>query len=735
MGRLWTRNHETTKPERTKKIVDRWRVVRGFAFSWFVLSWFAFSCFVFSCTAVRRGGSPPDILLITLDTTRADHIGAYGDSNARTPRIDRLASQGVLFERAISSAPITLPAHVSLFTGRYPYVHGVRNNGNFSLRDGSTLATWLHDRGYRTAAFVSAFVLDRRFGLAAGFDHYDDQMDAGVMAATPRGGNAPPSASSEPERRGDLTARAAVDWLNANGRDQRPWFVWIHLYDPHDPYQPPEPLRQAFADRPYDGEIAFADEAVGSVLDSIEKLGRGQTPLVALVGDHGESLGEHEEATHAMFVYEAALRVPMILAWPGHLPAGRRVGGIARGVDLAPTLLDLAAAAKPESIQGQSLMPTVSGHGAAPESAYAETYFPLFYMNWAPLRSLQDDRWKFIDAPEPELYDLSADAHERTNLAAREPARAAALKRALDAMTQGTTGAMSERQMDRETVQKLAALGYVAPSAPAIAADTQGARPDPKKMIGIFNRLREANAALQQGRPGDAEGIARDVHTRDPKNSFAAILLANVEMEQGRYRAAISSYKAYLELVPASADAHHRIAICYSRLGDIDRALVEDEAALAIDPRAADARMLRGGLLASRGRIDDALGELRAAVEINPANAPYRIGLARVLIAARRYDEAGTALARALELQPMNPAAHAASGALLAARGEADRAVAAFQKSLELDETQDDVRLDLARTLEQAGRGAAAEAEYRRLASGRETPPDIRRAATERLRR
>jgi arylsulfatase A-like enzyme/Tfp pilus assembly protein PilF len=691
---------------------------------------------VFSCTSSRRE-SPPDILLITLDTTRADHIGAYGDRNARTPRIDRLASEGVLFERAIAAAPITLPAHVSLLTGRYPYVHGVRNNGNFSLKDSATLATWLHDRGYRTAAFVSAFVLDRRFGLAAGFGHYDDQLDAGIGAATAGGGGAPPAVNKDPERRGDQTARAAIDWLNANGRDERPWFVWIHFYDPHDPYDPPAPFRQAFADRPYDGEIAFADEAIGAVLDGVARLGRRQAPLVAVVGDHGESLGDHEEATHAMFVYESALRVPMIVAWPGHLPRGKRIGGIARSIDIAPTLLDLAVSAKAESTQGQSLVPILNGGAAAPQSAYAETYFPLFYMNWAPLRSLQDERWKFIDAPDPELYDLSADAGERTNLAAREPARAAALKRALDAMTDGKAGAMSERAMDRETIQKLAALGYVAPTAstgPVAAAANDSVKGDPKKLIGVFNKLRDANSALQQGRVGEAEAIARDEYARDPKNAFAAILLANARMEQGRYREAIADYKAYLELVPASADAHHRIAICHSRLGEIDRALAEDEAALAIDPRAAEARMLRGGLLAARGRIDEALRELRAAVEVNPTNAPFRIGLARVLVTAKRYDEAGAELARALELQPLNPAAHAANGTLLAARGEADRAATAFQRSLELDEDQDDVRLDLARTLEQAGRGAAAKAEYRRLATGRETPPDIRKAAQARLR-
>ena len=510
-------------------------------------------------------GAPPDILLITVDTTRADHIGAYGDREARTPRIDRLASEGVLFERAIAAAPITLPAHASILTGRYPFAHGVRNNGNFSLNDQSTLATWLHGRGYRTAAFVSAFVLDRRFGLNAGFDHYDDRMDDSsgrnaapadggdrATASAGGGGGAAPQIVTK-ERRGDRTARAAIDWLNANGRDERPWFVWVHLYDPHDPYDPPSPLREAFATRPYDGEIAFADEAIGSVLDAVAGLGRPAPPLVAVVGDHGESLGEHDEATHGVFVYDATLRVPMLVAWPGRLPAGARVAGIVRGVDLAPTLLELAVHAVPEKIDGLSLVSVMhernrSGAPATsdplvPGSAYSETYFPLFNMNWAPLRALQDDRWKFIDAPDPELYDLSADAREQTNLAAREPARAAALKRALDGITGGQTGAMSERPMDAETAQKLAALGYVGASNRGVAPSSDGTHPDPKSMIGVFNRLQQANAALQRGRLGEAEAIAREVHAREPERVRGD---ARERRWSRRYREAVASFKGYL---------------------------------------------------------------------------------------------------------------------------------------------------------------------------------------------
>jgi choline-sulfatase len=666
--------------------------------------------------------APPDILLVTLDTTRADHVGAYGDRRAQTPHLDQLASEGVLFERAIGAAPVTLAAHASLFTGLYPFAHGVRNNGTFALRSQvPTLTQVLHERGYLTAAFISAFVLDRRYGLASGFDEYDDRLEN-------RAGR------GELERSGDGTARAAGAWLTKAAADRRPLFLWMHLYDPHDPYEPPSPFREAFADRPYDGEIALADRALGSILEQFERRGRPSRPIVAVVGDHGESLGDHEEKTHAMFVYEAALRVPLILAWPGHLPAGRRVSSLVRGIDLAPTLLDLAGQPPIAGMQGQSLVPLAHGRREGPPSAYAETYFPLFYMNWAPLRSIQDDRWKFIDAPDPELYDLAADPGEQTNLAAREPARAAALRRGLDQLTGGGAGEMSDRKVDSETIRKLAALGYVGAAGRGTPSGPGGARADPKQMIGVFNRLRDANAAVQAGRFTEAATIAGEVLRRDPRNAFANIVLANAEMEQGRYRQAIAHYRAYAELVPTSAEAHHRIAICLARLGEPDRALAEEAAALAIDPRDADARELRGGLLAEQGKLDQALPDLQAAVEIDPHNAPYRVGLARALIKAGRLDAADQELARALDLRPRYAAAHAAYGALAGARNDLARAIAAFARALELDPSQDDARLDFARALERAGRQSDAQIEYRRLSTARETPPEIRKAAQSRLR-
>jgi choline-sulfatase len=675
----------------------------------------------FALRSVRS--RPPNVVLITLDTTRADHIGAYGYARARTPTLDGLAREGVLFERALSAAPITLPAHASLLTGAYPFVHGVRNNGNFALGEGvPTLATALHDRGYRTAAFVSAFVLDRRAGLARGFDVYDDRLAL--------------------ERRGDRTAAPAIEWLRASARPQpverpaSPFFLWLHLYDPHDPYAPPEPFRNAFADQPYDGEIAFDDDVIASVLREVDRLGPESSTIVAVAGDHGESLGEHGEATHAVFVYDSTLRVPFIMTWPGRLPAGRRVSAPVRSIDVAPTLLDLAGLPPLDGAQGRTLVPLMRGSGAgkAP-SAYAESYFPLLYMNWAPLRSIQDGAWKFVDAPAPELYDLDADAGERTNLADRFPARVSSARQALEALTGGAVGAMKERTLDRETAAKLASLGYVGAAGGARSAPSTEPQPDPKRMIGVFNAMREANAALQARRYADARSVAQNALVRDPKNAFATMVLATANRELGHYDEAIAEYREYLTLVPASADAHHRIAICYARMGDTGRALRETDAAIAIDPRFGDAHDLRGGLLAAQGRLADAGQELRAAVEIDPDNAAYRVGLARVLVTDRRLDEADAHLRRALELAPDNADAYAGLGGLLLARGDAARAVAAFERSLALRPDADDVRLDFAAALEHAGRAADARREYGRLASAPETPPDVRAAARDRLRR
>jgi choline-sulfatase len=699
-----------------------------------------------------------NILLVTLDTMRADRLGAYGYARARTRHLDKLASEGVRFEWAFSPAPITLPAHASILTGLYPFEHGVRNNGNFYLADRfETLATVLSAHGYRTAAFVSSFVLDRRYGLARGFEVYDDRMQGAQSQIV----------SLEAERRGDRTAQALSRWLDeyaanpggsgtgsaqATDTSARPFFAWLHLYDPHEPYRAPPPFGPAFADSPYDGEVSFTDAIVASILDKLTALRLDANTIVAVVGDHGESLGDHGEETHSMFVYDSAVRVPLLLWRPGRLPAGLVVRQPARAIDLPWTLTDLVGVQPARTAHARSLVPLIESlvsprsasltpqasrltpqATSASDSIYAETYLPELYMNWAPLRALRDERWKFIDAPRPELYDLSTDPAEQHNLYEREPQRSAAIRQALDRLAGDTTQPVKGVTLDRETVDKLASLGYVGAGAePAPRAPGQ-LLADPKDMIGLFNRLRRANSAVRDRRFPDALPVLQDVLREDPKNAFATLVLGSAYMGMEQYTRAIQQYQRYLQLVPTSAYAHQWIAICHIRLGQQDSALNEAEAVLAIDPRFSDARILRAGILASRGQYDQAITELQQAVSLDPAKPMIRLDLAKVLDEAGRPDDAQREFEAILKAQPDYVPALTGLGALLAKRGRPDDAAKLLRRSLALEPAQDDGRFNLARVLEQQGRRSEAIDEYRRLADAPATSPAVKAAARARL--
>ncbi|HXB56176.1 MAG TPA: sulfatase-like hydrolase/transferase [Vicinamibacteria bacterium] len=667
-----------------------------------------------------------NLLLVTLDTTRADRLGCYGYAGARTRYLDRLAAEGVRFAQAISPAPITLPAHASIFTGLYPIAHGVRNNGNFTLSDRyPTLATLLKSQGYRTAAFVSSFILDRRYGLARGFDRYDDRMEGAEAQVI----------SLEAERRGDRTALLLARWLEEQAASPgAPFFAWLHLYDPHEPYQPPPPFREMFASSPYDGEIAFDDAVVASILDKLSQLGLKDHTLIAVIGDHGESLGDHGEETHSMFVYEGVLRVPLILWRPGRIPAGVVVQEPVRATDLAPTLLDLLAMPPLKTDHGRSLLPLIQGRSAGPSPPiYAETYLPLFYMNWAPLRSIRDERFKLIDAPRPELYDLASDPKEERNLYGQEAGRARALEEGLERLTGGSEGSMEVGRLDAETAEKLAALGYLGAGSAAAPPPHDAARKEPKDMIGVFNRLRRANRAVRERRFDEALPILQEVLARDPQNAFAIVVTGSAQMGRGRYREGIASFRRYLELVPTSAYAHHWIAVCYLRLGDREAALREAEATLAVDPRFSDARVLKAGVLAARGAYDPAITELRQAVTTDPAKPAIRLDLARVLAEAGHAAEAKAEYNGILTVQADYAPALTGLGALEASGGELEAAARHLRRALEMEPSQDEARFDLAEVLNRQGRRQEAAAEYRRLVEAKDTGPLIRARAREHL--
>jgi arylsulfatase A-like enzyme/tetratricopeptide (TPR) repeat protein len=668
-----------------------------------------------------------NVLLVTLDTTRADHIGCYGYSRARTPRLDRLAKEGARFSQASSPAPITFTAHTSLFTGLYPFAHGARGNGDFYLADRfPTLATVLHQAGYRTAAFVSAFVLDHRYGLARGFDGYDDRMDAVADAHV---------VDVEAERRGDHTVAALSAWLDAQGAGPGvPFFAWLHLYDPHTPYDPPSPFKESFADAPYDGEIAFADSLVGSVLDSLGRLGLLGRTLVVVVGDHGESLGDHGEETHSMFVYESAIHVPLIVWKPGLVPAGAVVAGPVRLTDVAPTILDLLGRPGLASAAARSLVEDMRGRRVTPPPVYAETLAPEFMMNWAPLRSVRDERWKLIEAPRPELYDLEKDPGERVNLADAQPQTVRALTAVLARVAGTARGEMSRAEVDAETRDRLAALGYIGAGSGREADAALANRPDPKDYILVYNRLNAASRLARERRFDEALPILRGVLAADSRNAFAHLKIGDVYSETGEVSSAIREYRAYLNLVPPTAYVHHLIATCYLRLGQPKPALEEAAAALALDPRFSDARILRGSVFEERGQFDAALAEYRAAVGGDPANAMLRLDLAKVLTEMGRLDEARQEYETILRQQPKAPAALADLGALDLKEDKIEDALARLGRALALDPEQHEARFNLARAYERQGRKADATAEYRRLLENPRADADLRRAANARLR-
>ena len=676
-------------------------------------------------TAAPAARPALNVLLVTLDTTRADRLGSYGHAAARTRHLDRLAAEGVRFETAIAPAPITLPSHSSLLTGLYPFEHGVRNNGNFYLAERfETLATRLKARGYHTGAFVSSFILDRRYGLDRGFDVYDDRMEGEYAQVV----------TLQAERRGDRTALALGRFIDERAKQpEAPFFAWLHLYDPHEPYRPPLPFRDLFAKDPYDGEIAFTDAIVASVLDRLRLAGLIDRTLVVVTGDHGESLGEHGESTHSMFLYEGAIRVPLVFWRPGLVPAGRVVADPVRLVDVAPTLLELIGAPALVAPHARSLVPLFEGRGGgAPAPAYSETLLPKFYMNWAPLRSLRDGRYKLIDAPRPELYDLATDPGESKNLYGERSQTAQALRAGLERLA-ASGDAMSLQSLDREAMEKLAALGYIGAGAETGAATESASLADPKDFIALFDRLRQANSAVRERRFDEAIPILRKVLAEDPRNAFATLVLGSAYMGMARSRDAITQFRRYVELVPTSSYAHQWMAICHLRLGEREAALREAEAALALDPKFTDARVLKAGVLAARGEHDLAVRVLREAIATDAAKPMIRLDLAKILAEAGRTQEARGEFETLLRLEPDSVPGLTGLGALLAAEGDLEGAEAALRRALGHDPQAAQARLNLARLLERRGSEAAAAAEFQKLAEDEKAPPELRAAARARL--
>jgi len=648
-------------------------------------------------------GHGASVLLVTIDTLRADRVGAYGARTGATPHLDALAARGTVFEHALASVPLTLPSHASILSGLEPPHHGVRMNGRAVFPpDRPTVTTVLKDRGYATAAFVAAYVLDRRFGLGRGFDHYDDQVERRREGAS----------VLESERPCTAVSAAAQSWLAAG---QGPFFAWVHLYEPHAPYDPPSPYREQQAGRPYDGEVAAADACVGRLLAAAEARA-GRRLVVAVTADHGEALGEHGELTHGFFVYEGALRVPLVIAGPG-VPVARRPG-LARAVDLVPTILAAVGAPIPAGLDGASLL-----SGPPREEAYAETLYPETF-GWAGLRSLRRGALKYIDAPRPELYDVEADPGEERNILATRSADAERLRRGLEAL-RATERAALPAADDPEVAEKLRALGYVATAPPA----PSGPRVDPKDALVSWRRFEDAIWADARGEHERAAAALGELVRGEPGNAAFRQALAAALRAAGRPAEAAAALGPLETIAPSDPMAWHERSIALDAAGDIEEAMRSERRAIALDPSLPEPHNHLGSLLARAGRAADALDEFTRAATLDPNNAGAWNNRANALRALGRRAEAVEAYRTAARLAPRDPGPRNGIGVLAIEAGEVDQAVALFQEALAIDPDYHEARLNLAVAEVRRGRPEAARAVLTELLRRRPDAPVAPKAA------
>lgn len=630
-----------------------------------------------------------NVLLVTIDTLRADHVGAYGGPAGVTPTLDRLAAEGLRMSTVYSHVPLTLPSHTALMTGAWPHVNGVRDNGSFRF-DGKrpTLASALTAAGYRTGAFVGSFVLDARFGLNAGFDVYDDRY-----GARPMGGDL-----AQVERTADAVLDAAVQWI---GTAESPWFAWAHLYDPHDPYAPPEPLRSRFKADPYAGEIAFADARLGLALEDLARRGRLANTVVAVTADHGESLGEHQERTHGLFAYDATLRVPLII-WAPPTIAPAVLDGPAQLVDLMPTILDLVGLPV-EVPNGRSLWSFVrEGRPIADAGVYFEALNASFTRHWAPLTGLVWRGRKFIDLPIPELYDLAADPSERTNLLdAKTDAAAAHAQRLASMKSAGRPAAPAP--VDRETEQRLRSLGYV--STPAgQPARTATAADDPKSLVGLHNRLDDALQALKQGRAADAERGLKQIVAARPDFTVAHDRLAQLYRDTGRLPLAIATLEAAARAGIADAASLAALGGYLQEAGQLPRSVEVLEAARTLNPAEMDVYEKLGITYTRLGRFTDAHAMFAHMLSVAPNSATTYNNLGSLYLTERKWSEAAAALTRALAIDPTMANAHNGLGVALAQQGELDKAIGEWRQALALRPDLADARDNIERAEKMKGR-------------------------------
>jgi arylsulfatase A-like enzyme/Flp pilus assembly protein TadD len=589
--------------------------------------------------------SKPSVIFITIDTLRADHVGCYGYKQIETPHIDALARQGARFTHAFTPVPITLPAHSALFTGAFPVATGMHDfSGNKLPESVTTLAEALRDNGYSTAAFLGSAVLDSRFGLNQGFETYFDHFDFSRLDE---------ANLAEMERRGDVVVDEALNWLKTDPR--RPIFLWVHLYDPHDPYTPPEPYASRYRGRPYDGEIAFADAQLGRLTKFLKDDAHLENSLFVLSGDHGEALGEHGERTHGFFVYNATLHVPLIIRIPGATP--RVIEDEVSLVDVMPTVLQALKLPIPSTVQGRSLLSGIMGREVpGTSSLIAENYLPLLHFRWSQLRAFQSRGLKFIDAPRPELYDTRSDPGELKNLFETQRAHANDLRNRLYGLLRRFTptagGAAGKEVTDPALLERLRSLGYVAVSAGTFAESSGEALPDPKDRIQVYELV---SAAMSDGQHGRYQESLRKLRQAEKveTNSVTINYLAALNYYRLKdYAQAMERFRVTLRLNPNMPLAMFYLGLAQVQTEDFEGSIISFQGALAQDPTNFRAAYNLGAAYTKLKRTQEAIQAFQRAIDILPEYAEPHEALGELYLYLQQPEKAVQELERAVSLVP-----------------------------------------------------------------------------------
>lgn len=621
--------------------------------------------------------NPWNVLLITVDTLRADRLSCYGSDRVPTPNIDGLAAKGALFGRAFAHTPTTLPSHTNILLGMTPLGHGVHDNANFVVdRKFDTLASHLKAHGYATAAFVGAFPLDSRFGLTRGFDVYDDNY------GTPAN-----QEFSYVERKAEVVVEQALAWLGGQSRGRK-WFLWVHCFDPHQRYLPPEPFLSRFKDRPYDGEVAYVDHALGGLLAYLEDNNLAKNTLFVFTGDHGESLGQHGESTHGYFAYNATIQIPLIIAYPGSRPI--QVDGNAAHIDVFPTVCDILGVVKPSFLQGISLFPAMQGKKLPGRPIYFESLYPYYSRGWAPLQGFIEGEEKFIETPIPEVYNLASDFDETVNLADKK--NLDKYRKKLGRLIAAATASPSapSRKIDREARERLQSLGYVSsPQAPAGKDFTS--QDDLKILLPYQNTLQQAMAAYHRGELEVGADLLRGILAERKDFDQAYTYLATIYKSQKRFKEALAVLREGAERNPRSVKVLSTYGIFLVEVSAFDAAIEMLKRTLSLIDYDPEVWNYLGVAYYHKGSYEEALKAYEQALALDD-NYPVvfnNLGSLHFSIFLKSkerssYEKAIAHFKRAIELDPNYPSAYNGLGVALRQAGDLDGAISNWRKAVEI---------------------------------------------------